>query len=308
YEGLDSPFVPDDEIPAGDETDRLHRWGYRRYREMFNARQLLGLALSCKAISHLKDDPLRHALATNLSDLLRYQNMLCRYDRMALKSLDIFSVHGFPVGLIQCESNIFGLRNVAKATAIGSGGWANIVEKYAKAKSYCRAPFEIRHKNGSKIQVPIHGETIGHDESLNGNARSISLNCASATSVDLPANSLDAVLTDPPYFSNVQYAELMDFCYVWLRRLIGADVQAFAQKSTRNTNELTGNITMERGLKHFTEGLSEVFSRMAAALKSGAPFVFTYHHNRIDAYYPVAVAMLDARLIYTASLPCPAWL
>ena len=304
--GLDSPFVPDDEIPAGDETDRLHRWGYGRYREMFNARQLLGLALSCKAISHLKDNPLRHALATNLSDLLRYQNMLCRYDRMALKSLDIFSVHGFPVGLIQCESNIFGLRNAAKATAIGSGGWANIVEKYVKAKSYCRAPFEIRHKNGSKIQVPIRGETIGDDESSNGNARSVSLSCASATSVNLPPNSLDAVLTDPPYFSNVQYAELMDFCYVWLRRLVNGDVEAFSQRSTRNANELTGNITMERGLKHFTEGMSDVFSRMSTALKPGAPFVFTYHHNRIDAYFPIAVAMLDAGLTCTASLPCPA--
>jgi len=306
YEGLESPFVPDDKIPAGDETDRLHRWGYSHYREMFNARQLLGLSLSCKAISRLKDDPLRHALATNLSDLLRYQNMLCRYDRMALKSLDIFSVHGFPVGLIHCESNIFGLRNAAKGTAIGSGGWANIVEKYAKAKSYCRAPFEIRHKNGSKIQVPIRGETIGDDKSSNGGARSVSLNCASSTLVDLPTNSLDAVLTDPPYFSNVQYAELMDFCYVWLRRLVDGDVEAFSQKSTRNANELTGNITMERGLKHFTEGMSEVFSRMSTALKPGAPFVFTYHHNRIDAYFPIAVAMLDAALTCTASLPCPA--
>ncbi len=54
---------------------------------------------------------MRDALATNLSDLLRYQNMLCRYDTMALKSLDIFSVHGFPVGLIQCESNLLGDRN-----------------------------------------------------------------------------------------------------------------------------------------------------------------------------------------------------
>ncbi len=307
YAGLSSPFVPDDEIPAGDETDRLHRWGYRRYSEMFNTRQLLGLALSCKAISHLKDKPLRNALATNLSDLLRYQNMLCRYDRMALKSLDIFSVHGFPVGLIQCESNILGLRNVTKGTAIGSGGWTNIVEKYAKAKSYCEAPFEIRHKNGSKIQVPIRGETIGNGEgSSQTDRRSISLHCSSATAVELPANSLDAVLTDPPYFSNVQYAELMDFCYVWLRRLINGDVEAFSQKSTRNANELTGNITMERGLKHFTEGMSEVFSRMSAALKPGAPFVFTYHHNFIDAYYPVAVAMLDSGLTCTASLPCPA--
>ncbi len=306
YGKLNSPFVPHDEIPAGDETDRLHRWGYRRYNEMFNARQLLGLALSCKAISHLRDLPLRNALATNLSDLLRYQNMLCRYDRMALKSLDIFSVHGFPVGLIQCESNILGLRNIAKGTAIGSGGWANIVDKYTKAKAYCTAPFEILHKNGAKIQVPIQGERIGDDAGPNGtDKRNVSLNCSSATAVDLPANSLDAVLTDPPYFSNVQYAELMDFCYVWLRRLL-KDETAFMPKSTRNANELTGNITMERGLKHFTEGMSAVFSRMASALKPGSPFVFTYHHNFIDAYYPLAVAMLDAGLTCTASLPCPA--
>lgn len=306
YAKLNSPFVPDDKIPAGDETDRLHRWGYRRYNEMFNARQLLGLALSCKAISQLNDAPLRNALATNLSDLLRYQNMLCRYDRMALKSLDIFSVHGFPVGLIQCESNILGLRNTAKGTAIGSGGWANIVDKYAKAKAYCTAPFEILHKNGTKIQVPIRGERIGDDAGPNGtDKRNVSLNCSSATTVDLPANSLDAVLTDPPYFSNVQYAELMDFCYVWLRRLL-KDEAAFRPESTRNANELTGNITMERGLKHFTEGMSAVFSRMASALKPGAPFVFTYHHNFIDAYYPLAVAMLDAGLTCTASLPCPA--
>lgn len=306
YRMLNSKFVPDDEIPAGDETDRLHRWGYRRYREMFNARQLLGLALSCKAISHLNDEPLRNALATNLSDLLRYQNMLCRYDRMALKSLDIFSVHGFPVGLIQCESNFLGLRNTAKGTAIGSGGWSNIVEKYAKAKSYCEAPFEIRHRNGAKIRVPIRGERIGDWGPVGTDKRSISLNCSSATAIDLPANSLDAVLTDPPYFSNVQYAELMDFCYVWLRQLLNGKIEAFEPKSTRNANELTGNITMERGLKHFTEGMSEVFSRMAAALKPGAPFVFTYHHNFIDAYYPVAIAMLDAGLTCTASLPCPA--
>src|SRR5262245_57170396 len=37
---------------------------------------------------------------------------------------------------------------------------------------------------------------------------------------NLKANSLDAVFTDPPYFDNVQYAELMDFCDVWLRRLL----------------------------------------------------------------------------------------
>lgn len=78
--------MPDGQVLSGDETDRLHRWGYTRYRQMFNARQLLGLELSCRLISKIEDERVRHALATNLSDLLRYQNLLCRYDTWALKS------------------------------------------------------------------------------------------------------------------------------------------------------------------------------------------------------------------------------
>ena len=117
-----SRFTPDDAIPQGDETNRLHRWGYNQYTEMFNARQLHGLDLICRIVDRVSDRRVRYALATNVSDLLRYQNMLCRYDTRALKSLDIFSVHGFPVGLIQCESNLLGIRNKAGA-GVGSGGW-----------------------------------------------------------------------------------------------------------------------------------------------------------------------------------------
>jgi adenine-specific DNA methylase len=300
-------FAPDDKIPPGDETNRLHRWGYGRYREMFNARQLLGLELSCQEIDKEANERIRSALATNLSDLLRYQNMLCRYDSMALKSLDIFSVHGFPVGLVQCESNLLGISNEG-GTNIGSGGWTNIIEKYAKAKSYCDRPFEIRYQRERKILVHLPGEWIGirRNDGSSSENRQVSLYCQSATAADLPANSLDAVLTDPPYFGNVQYAELMDFCYVWLRRLMGQKDPIFKSASTRHPDELTGNVTMERGFDHFTQGLSSVFQQMASALRPDAPFVFTYHHNRLDAYYPIAVALLDAGLICSASIPCPA--
>ena len=157
---LDMRFAPDQKIPAGDETDRLHRWGYRFYRELFNDRQLLGLELSCRHIASVKDKRIKHALATNLSDLLRYQNTLCRYDTMALKSLDIFSIHGFPVGLLECESNLLGIVSDAGVN-VGSGGWTNIIDKYAKAKRYCDAPFEMQHQGGRKVKVPVKGEWIG---------------------------------------------------------------------------------------------------------------------------------------------------
>ena len=45
---------------------------------------------------------------------------------------------------------------------------------------------------------------------------------------------------------------------------------------------------------------------MAKVLKPGSPLAFTYHHNQLDAYFPVAVAMLDSGLVCSASLPCPA--
>ncbi len=300
--------VPNDEIPSGDETNRLHRWGYTRYREMFNSRQLLGLELSAGIIAKTPNERVRNALATNLSDLLRYQNMLCRYETRALKSLDIFSVHGFPVGLIQCESNFLGIMETGRSMCVGSGGWANIIEKFKKAKYYCKHPFEVRHQGRFKRIIPVNGEWIGDYSNGDGSqpARVIHISCQDAASSKLPDASLDAVVTDPPYFGNVQYAELMDFCYVWLKKLVGQNSDAFNVASTRTPHELTGNVDMGRGIDHFTEGLSSVFQRMATALKAGSPLVFTYHHNNIEAYYPVAVAILDAGLTCSASLPCPA--
>ena len=176
---LRARFVPDQKIPPGDETDRLHRWGYGHYRQMFNDRQLLGLELSCRLVHQVEDQRVRRSLATNLSDLLRYQNMLCRYDARALKSLDIFSVHGFPVGLVQCESNLLGIVNSNNAN-VGSGGWTNIIDKYAKAKRYCDAPFEVRREGARNVQVPVPGEWIG-ERPKGGRRRKVEIHCGDAT-------------------------------------------------------------------------------------------------------------------------------
>ncbi len=305
---MNSRYIPEVKIPSGDETNRLHRWGYTYYSEMFNHRQLLGLELSARLISGQPNERVRNALATNLSDLLRYQNMLCRYDSRVLKSLDIFSIHGFPVGQIQCESNFLGITTSGQSLCVGSGGWANIIKKFQKAKSYCDHPFEVQFQGKTKKVIPVKGEWIG--DHLNGNdtapQRQVDISCRDAATSNLSDGMLDAVFTDPPYFGNIQYAELMDFCYVWLKKIIGESVPAFRKASTRSPDELTGNMDMGRGLDHFTQGISKVFQRMSRALKPGSPLAFTYHHNKIDAYYPMAVAILDAGLICSASLPCPA--
>jgi len=296
--------LPSDSIPTGDESDRLHRWGYRNYRQMFNDRQLVGLGLLRKRILQVKNAEARWALLTVFSDFLRYQNMLCRYDTYALKCQDIFSVHGFPVGLIQCENSLLG---IAK---IGSGSFRHFVEKYGRAKDYCEAPFEFRQSGQKKELVPILGESI-RAEIVNrlpaqpdGNKHALLFNEPSQR-VPLKPKLLDGVFTDPPYFDNVQYAELMDFCYVWLRPALAREkgLSSFTKASTRSEHELTGNVTMRRGIEHFSQGISEVFCHFTKALKPGAPFVFTYHHNDPFAYLPLVVGILDAGLVCSATLP-----
>ena len=299
---LDEPGlpIPDDEIPAGDETDRLHRWGYRRYKEMFTERQLLGLGLLLRRISQVTNPPVRYALLTVFSDFLRYQNMLCRYDTYALKCQDIFSVHGFPVGLVQCENNLLGIPR------IGAGAFRHFVEKYLRAKQYCETPFETRLNGRRKEVVPIPGERIMAevvDHFPGENERQAQIAASPAADMPLAPGTLDGVFTDPPYFANVQYAELIDFNYVWLRQALQEEFTEFAPPTTRSPDELTGNTTLGRDIEHFTEGLSKVFRHYAVALKPGAPFVFTYHHNDPAAYVAVVVAILDAGLDCTASLP-----
>lgn len=297
----DGLLIPDDEIPPGDETTRLHRWGYRQWSELFSDRQLLGLGTLMRRIAEVSDAEVRNALATVFSDFLRYQNLLCRYDTYALKCQDVFAVHGFPVALLACENSLLGIPKV------GSGSFVHFVAKYVKAKQYAQTPYEITYDGRRKVMHPLSAESIETplvDSEPYPRPQGAWLSCGPSQKLVLRSDSLDGVFTDPPYFDNVQYAELMDFCYVWLRQLVGTD-PAFQADSTRTDDELTGNVTRLRGLHEFTAGLSAVFCQMASALKAGAPLVFTYHHNDPQAYVPLIVAILDTGLTCTTTLVAP---
>lgn len=297
----DDLLIPDDAIQPGDETNRLHRWGYKRWRELFNDRQLVGLGLLMRRIGAVENDETRYALATVFSDFLRYQNLLCRYDTYALKCQDIFAVHGFPVALLACENSLLGIPKV------GSGSFVHFVAKYVKAKEYAKHPYETSYVGKRKNVVPISGESIEAplvgSEPTSG-TQGVWLAAAPSQKLALRPESLDGVFTDPPYFDMVQYAELMDFCYVWLRKFMGGRAE-FAPETTRTDDELTGNTTRLRGMQEFAAGLSEVFCQMSMALKPGAPLVFTYHHNDSEAYVPLIVAILDAGLTCTGTLVAP---
>jgi len=69
---------------------------------------------------------------------------------------------------------------------------------------------------GSAIHWII--EVIKHENS-NPNFANVQRSSSMYTSIE--TSSLDAVITDPPYFDSVPYADLSDYFYIWLKRSIG---------------------------------------------------------------------------------------
>ena len=290
-------------IPSGVETERLLRWGYNQWTDLFNPRQMHGLGVLAERICAEPDGQVKRALQTCFSDGLRFQNMLCRYDRQALKPTDVFAVHGFPVPRVSCEPHLLGVRGT------GSGGFRHMLAKYERAKRWCREPYETLHDGTRLTRIHTAPEKLApklmstpQGLAMSGSAL---LRCASLTVGDLPAESVDLVLTDPPYYANVQYAELMDLCYAWLRQLAPTTAY-FTTASTKTDNDAVGADTATGvDIVEFTRRLSEVYVAAAHALRPGGAFVFTYHHNDADAYTPLVVACADAGLTPTRLYACP---
>ncbi|MDM7266166.1 MAG: DNA methylase, partial [Aquificaceae bacterium] len=94
----------------------------------------------------------------------------------------------------------------------------------------------------------------------------------SATSLRSPDNYFDAVITDPPYYDNENYAELSDFFYVWLKRSIG-DLypELFSTPLTPNSQEIVANPIrherQDRAKKFFEDMLKKAFQEIHRVLK-----------------------------------------
>jgi len=95
---------------------------------------------------------------------------------------------------------------------------------------------------------------------------------ASATSLPYPGNYFDAVITDPPYYDNVNYAELSDFFYVWLKRTIGdLYTDLFSTPLTPKSEEIVSNPVRhgnnKKAKQFFEDMITKAFREIYRVLK-----------------------------------------
>src|SRR5205085_8241719 len=101
----------------------------------------------------------------------------------------------------------------------------------------------------------------------------------SATKLALKDCTMDAVVTDPPYYDNVPYADLADFFYVWLKRSIGVLYpEHFASELSPKKSEIVAFGHRYEGGKeeakaNYERMMEDALRECHRVLKAGCPLV-----------------------------------
>lgn len=122
------------------------------------------------------------------------------------------------------------------------------------------------------------------------------------------AGSADAVITDPPYYDAIPYADLSDFFYVWMRRTIGdryPDVFAFplVPKAHELVQQHKDGAEGRMGKAEYEAGMATAFKRAWETLFPSGQMVVVFAHKDPDAWETLVAAMIDAGFTVTASWP-----
>jgi len=297
--------LPEGEIPAEGRSDpRPISFGMRRWQDLFNPRQLLCLGMLMKAILQIKDEAVRELMAVTLADCVNCNNMLCEYNARRIEIEPLFGHHAYWPKNMPVENNVWG-------TEFGRGSWKSYVQKTLKCVSWLLKPTEpIKtdedDEERKKIALgdsPLTPTNQDANSVLNDTSR-----CAlyARTAEDLsflPDRSVDAIITDPPYYGNVMYGELSDFFYVWLRLALKDDYPEFSPPLVNKEREIvvnekavvrTGQGTRVKDDAFFRDGLLRCFRECHRVLKDDGLLVFTFHHEKPKAWAAVLDAVLQA--------------
>jgi adenine-specific DNA methylase len=132
---------------------------------------------------------------------------------------------------------------------------------------------------------------------------------ASATGHPLPDDSSQLLITDPPYYDMISYADLSDFFYVWLRRALG-DVHSnlFSASATPKAEEIIVEPTpVEKvGIKDVNFYISQMTAAMTEARRvvtHNGIGVVVFAHKSTSGWEAQLKAMVDAGWIVTGSWP-----
>ncbi|KIG19090.1 hypothetical protein DB30_05994 [Enhygromyxa salina] len=109
-------------------------------------------------------------------------------------------------------------------------------------------------------------------------------------------------MTDPPYAGSVQYAEMADWSYVWLRTALHSEYSEFIPETTLKAQEIIEN-GADKGPAFFFAEITRAWKECHRVLKDDGLLAFTFHHAEGDRWTGLLTSLFDAGFYLIAAYP-----
>lgn len=253
-------------------------WGFSKWGDIYSSRQLSMLFTFINKLSKLKTDiektEYHHSLLTYLA---------LWFDRIAVAN----------TSLGRWDNAREGIQTPYSRQAIA------MVFDYPESNPFCNSSGSALNQLEWIIRY-IESES-------NSPFASFFANASSGEKGQFKAKTLTAVVTDPPYYDAIGYADCSDLFYVWMKRTLD-DIYPinFATPQTPKAEECTAlrhhhHNSETEAKKHFENKLTAIFDAIEYQTSDIVSIMFA--HQSTEAWTTLCNSILRARMNITGSWP-----
>ncbi|MBU6402281.1 MAG: DUF1156 domain-containing protein, partial [Verrucomicrobia bacterium] len=283
---LGARSVPDEPInsirpsPNARGLSAVTRYGITRFGDLFTPRQNLNLAVTAEKITGLPrhsegDRAVAELAALALSRYTDISNSLCRWENTKTQVRNLFTRHAVAMLWDFAEADVIG---------INAGNYLVTLETMARV--------------------------VDRLQSSSGNGQ---VQSADAQHSPLPDSSASVWFTDPPYYDAIPYADLSDFFFVWLRRVMPAHPLLGAKRDpetglTPKLEECVWNQSYKvNGIpkdgRFFESCIAGAFTEGRRVLRPEGIGSVVFAHKTTEGWEALLSGLLKSGFVVTASWP-----
>ncbi len=268
--------------PASTRSISCHLYGISNFADFFTSRQHLSLGIFLSAVNRCKEDLIEynnnmnfqeaiHAyLSLSVDRLVDYSNSLCSWHISGEKMRNLLGRFSLPMVWDYCELS---------PTSDATGGFSGALEWIFLA---------LKHLISAEEVAPP----------------SMVLN-ESATKLNSLDNHCDLIITDPPYYEAVSYADLSELFYIALRRTV--NTKSFFPPSIQKDLEAVQHVSNTKNRieekNRYESLMTEAFQKIWQNLSETGRFVVVFAHKHPDAWETLVSAIIQSGFVACASWP-----
>ena len=298
-------ILPTEAVQSGDKTKTLLDYGMPRWSEIFTPRQLLAHGYCVQAYHDLVDedhdagilDDVRRAawcyVALAIDKMINRNNLITRWDSGKDIVVGTFDSHDFGMKWSYAEMSI-AIRGLGLEWAVND------------MKDCLR---QLVQMTGHPQADSVNGKLMPIDQPNIHTSPPSEVTIGPAQDTDLPTGSVDAIVFDPPYHRNVNYSELSDFFYVWLKRTAGYALgdstllpyltdkvnEAIASPARFRQEAKTTRKSADRlATEDYEKKMKEIFRECRRVIKPDGIMTVMFTHKETDAWDALTVALIES--------------